>query len=218
MSTYIEQRKEILVCILFSVTIFYFQYGIGILNPTNIYWLLDDPYQSFIGWSFYRNADFFTYPLFKNYDLGMEIGSTIIYTDSLPLMTIIFKPFSRLLPVDFQYLGIWILLCYILTAYFGYRIFNLYITESYEKLFCVLLLLISPIFLQRFNNGHIALMSHWIILCSFYVYLNKNYRLRFWLILILLSSLVHAYILAMVLIIASFSTMKNVFNEGISKK
>jgi len=148
----------------------------------------------------------------------MEIGSTIIYTDSLPLMAILFKPFSQFLPVDFQYLGMWILLCYILMAYFGYKIFNLYITGSYEKLICVLLLLISPIFLQRFNNGHITLMSHWIILCSFYIYLNRNYRLRFWLILILLSSLVHVYILAMVLIIASFSTMKNVFNESISKK
>ena len=218
MYTYIKQRKEILVCILLSIIIFYFQYGVGILNPTNIYWFLDDPYQSFIGWSFYRNADFFTYPLFKNYNLGMEIGSTIIYTDSLPLMAILFKPFSQFLPVDFQYLGMWILLCYILMAYFGYKIFNLYITGSYEKLICVLLLLISPIFLQRFNNGHIALMSHWIILCSFYIYLNKNYRLRFWLILILLSSLVHAFILAMVLIIASFSTMKNIFNESISRE
>ena len=121
---YITQNKELSVCILMSLIFFYFQYGISILNPVNLYWFLDDPYQSFIGWSFYRNADFFTYPLFKNYALGMDVGSTIIYTDSLPLMAILFKPFSKFLPVDFQYLGMWILICYILTAYFGYKIFS----------------------------------------------------------------------------------------------
>ena len=195
-----------------SLIFFYFQYGISILNPVNLYWFLDDPYQSFIGWSFYRNADFFTYPLFKNYALGMDVGSTIIYTDSLPLMAILFKPFSKFLPVDFQYLGMWILICYILTAYFGYKIFNLYFLEFYQKLISVLFLLLSPIILERFSIGHITLMGHWLILFSFYLYLKKNINLKIWLTIILISILLHGYFFAMVFLVAIFSLIKE-FSE-----
>ena len=214
----LNKNKELLILVVLSVILFCFQYGVEILNPRNILWLEGDSYTQFIGWSFYRNSNFFTFPLLKIFDYGMDVGSTIIYTDSLPLMAILFKPFSKFLPVDFQYLGMWILICYILTAYFGYKIFNLYLTGSYEKLICVFFLLISPILLQRFNNGHIALMSHWIILCSFYIYLKRDYQLRSWLILILLSTLVHGYILAMILLTAFFSTIKNFFDKNSSKK
>ncbi len=209
MEKLLKNNRDLFIAILLSIATFYFQYGIEILNPTNIYWLRDDSYTQFIGWSFYRNNEFFTFPLFKIFDYGMSMGSTIIYTDSLPLMALLFKPFETFLPINFQYLGMWILICYILTACFGYKIFNLYLTEPYEKLVCVLFLLCSPIMLERFGIGHISLMSHWIILFSFYLYIKESTHLRLWIATILISVLVHGYIFAMVFVIAIFSLIKN---------
>ena len=125
MDKLLKDNRDLLIAILLSIATFYFQYGIEILNPTNIYWLRDDSYTQFIGWSFYRNNEFLTFPLFKIFNYGMDMGSTIIYTDSLPLMALLFKPFETLLPINFQYQGVWILACYVLTAYFGYKIFAL---------------------------------------------------------------------------------------------
>ena len=124
MDKLLKGNRDLLIAILLSIATFYFQYGIEILNPTNIYWLRDDSYTQFIGWSFYRNNEFLTFPLFKIFNYGMDMGSTIIYTDSLPLMALLFKPFETLLPINFQYQGVWILACYVLTAYFGYKIFS----------------------------------------------------------------------------------------------
>jgi len=96
----LNKNKELLILVVLSVILFCFQYGVEILNPRNILWLEGDSYTQFIGWSFYRNSNFFTFPLLKIFDYGMDVGSTIIYTDSLPLMAILFKPFSKFLPVD----------------------------------------------------------------------------------------------------------------------
>ena len=208
----LNKNKELLILVVLSVILFCFQYGVEILNPRNILWLEGDSYTQFIGWSFYRNSNFFTFPLLKIFDYGMDVGSTIIYTDSLPLMAILFKPFSKFLPVDFQYLGMWILICYILTAYFGYKIFNLYFLEFYQKLISVLFLLLSPIILERFSIGHITLMGHWLILFSFYLYLKKNINLKIWLTIILISILLHGYFFAMVFLVAIFSLIKE-FSE-----
>ena len=102
MDKLLKDNRDLLIAILLSIATFYFQYGIEILNPTNIYWLRDDSYTQFIGWSFYRNNEFLTFPLFKIFNYGMDMGSTIIYTDSLPLMALLFKPIQTLLPINFQ--------------------------------------------------------------------------------------------------------------------
>ena len=218
MDKLLKDNRDLLVAILLSIATFYFQYGIEILNPTNIYWLRDDSYTQFIGWSFYRNNEFFTFPLFKIFDYGMNMGSTIIYTDSLPLMALLFKPFEAFLPINFQYQGVWIFACYVLTAYFGYKIFNLYLKGSYEKLICVLFLLCSPIILERFSIGHISLMGHWVILFSFYLYIKENTNLRSWMAIILISILIHGYIFAMVFVVGVFSLAKNYFKKIVTRK
>ena len=59
------------------------------------------------------------FPIFENYNYGMELSSSIAINDSLPIMALIFKPLSFILPFDFQYFGLWILICFILQGQLG---------------------------------------------------------------------------------------------------
>ena len=72
--------------------------GLPVLDPTNIAWLSEDDLAAhFMGWQFYRNGPF-TNPIGLNPLYGLEISNSIVYSDSIPLLAIIFKPFNSLLP------------------------------------------------------------------------------------------------------------------------
>ena len=94
MLTLIIKKKDTILLLALSILIFHLIFGFHLINFQNIYWLPDDAYNGFLGWSFYRGETFFSFPLFKIFNYGSGVGSTIIYTDSLPIMAIIFKPFS----------------------------------------------------------------------------------------------------------------------------
>lgn len=84
-----------------------------------------DPATHWLGWQFFRQAPLLQWPLGANRAYGMEIGSSIVFTDSIPIMAFIFKPFSAWLPETFQYIGIWVLLCFMLQAYFAWKLLSL---------------------------------------------------------------------------------------------
>src|SRR3546814_12635797 len=67
--------------------------GGTILSPTYVDWLMQgaDPAQHWLGWQFFRQSPFFQWPLGANPDYGMEIGSSIVFSDSLPFLAIVFK-------------------------------------------------------------------------------------------------------------------------------
>ena len=69
----------------------------------------DKDYDEKNGRLYFKETPFFQFPLLANYSYGLENWSgTLIHTDSLPLMALIFRPFSAFLPNLFQYFGIWI--------------------------------------------------------------------------------------------------------------
>ena len=93
-----------------------------IILPTNTSWLMvGDAAQHYLGWAFYRNSPW-TWPLGLNPLYGMEFSNSIVFTDSIPLLAIPFKVISQFLPYPFQYLGIWVLLCFVLQSYFAFRL------------------------------------------------------------------------------------------------
>jgi len=213
----IRQNIDTISLLLLSLVFFHFIFGFHLINFENIYWLPDDAYNGFLGWSFYRNESFLSVPLFKIYNYGSGVGSTIIYTDSLPILALIFKPFSSLLPQNFQYFGLWILISYILTSFYSNKIFTLYSIPLTTKIILTSLILLSPIVLERFIAGHINLMSHWIILCGIYLYIRKKQSLSAWILIIIVSILVHGYLFAMTIGIGLFSYIKEYLVKGNKK-
>lgn len=188
--------------IVISLFVFYVSVGIKILDPSYIDWITggDDPAVHYFGWSFFRQTPL-SWPISINKNYGLDISSTIVYTDSIPLVAIPLKIIERILPTNFQYQGIWYLICYILQAFFAYKIFGL-ITKNYLIIYLgVLLLLFMPPFMSTVGMDA-ALASHFLILAGFYLhYKYRKINSIYWVLLIIISAGIHFYILVMVLVV-----------------
>ena len=91
----------------FGAISFYLIIGLTIFNPLQDGWLLNggDLTQQYFGWAFFRNSPW-TMPLGLNPMYGMDISSSIVYSDGNPLLSLLFKPFNELLPTIFQFQGL----------------------------------------------------------------------------------------------------------------
>jgi hypothetical protein len=172
--------------------------GGRILRPQHLDWLLQaDPATNFIGWHFFRHAPMWQLPLGANPDYGMEIGSSIVFTDSIPLLAFLFKPFDALLPETFQYFGLWIAVCFALQALFAYKLLARFTHEKWLPLIAAAFFVIAPVFLWRLH-GHYALFAQWVLLAGLYLYFAPRFSLMRWITLLGVTALIHAYLLVMV--------------------
>jgi hypothetical protein len=138
----------------------------------------------------------------------MEFSNSIVFTDSIPLLAIPFKAIAQFLPYPFQYLGIWVLLCFVLQAYFAFRLIGLITSSAAIQCLGSILFLFSPPLIFRLSL-HESLMGHFIILAALYLNLKpsakpietkKSYAHSFaWIILLSIAILTHFYLAVMVL-------------------
>ncbi|KAF1053040.1 MAG: hypothetical protein GAK43_01611 [Stenotrophomonas maltophilia] len=173
--------------------------GLNILNPANTGWLMQgllDPQTNLFGWSYFRHTAVLQFPLGANPDYGMELGSSIVFSDSLPLFALPFKLLDPILPATFQYFGLWVLACILLQGVFGYLLLSRFISERNVLIAGTALLLLLPPYLMRFSI-HLALGGQWLLLGGFFLYFDPRYRTRLWLVLIALATFIHAYLLVM---------------------
>ena len=197
--TYYKKQTLWILLISLCATIYFLRvFGLSLLNPQNIDWLMSgDPAQHYLGWKFFRHEPW-TLPLGKITLYGAPLGSSVVYTDSIPLVAIFLKLFEGFLSADFQYSGVWILSCMILqgiTAFFIFKKLNhTHIFSFVGSLF----LIVSPIMLDR-GHGHYTLMAHWLILVAFLLFIQRSFPWKGWISLIILSFLIHSYLAFMVL-------------------
>ena len=179
--------------------------GGTVINPLNTDWLMfGDAAQHYLGWEFFRHTPMLQWPLGANYPLGMELSSSIVFTDSIPVAAYISKILSPILPVTFQYLGIWIWICFFLQAYFAVKILRVFLCVNNHVYLGSFFLVFSPPLIYRLihaGHGHIALASHWLILAAIYLYLIQKTNDGKWTTLIALSWLIQAYFAPMVIAI-----------------
>lgn len=183
-----------------------------ILNPSNIAWLMaGDPSQHYLGWNTFRSTPLIQWPLGLNYNYGMAISNSIVYTDSIPLVAIPLKYISFMLPADFQYTGIWLFSCYLLQSFFGYKLFVFLTSKKVFSLFGGFILSFAPTFLMRMQ-GHYALCAQFLILIAFILYLKPFSRYK-WMLLLCVTSLVHAYLLMMIFAVFLCKIIVNTLNN-----
>lgn len=184
-------------------------YGIKILDPTFIDWTMEgDAAAHFLGWHFFRSEPW-TFPLGKIRSYYFPHGTSLVFTDSIPLLAIPLKVFSPFLPSVFQYHGIWIFLCFILQGLFAAILLRRITTNSYFMFWGILLCLLSPVMFIR-SGGHESLSAHWVILAALYLYFLRNTprtSLK-WLLLLVITTLIHFYLLAMVICIGAGFILK----------
>lgn len=176
--------------------------GIDILVPTHVDWLMrgGDSAQHWLGWQFFRQSPLLQWPLGANPDYGMALGSSIVFSDSIPLLALAFKPFSVVVPDTFQYFGLWLLACFLLQSYFAWKLLGLFTPNRWLRLLGCAFFLIAPAWLWRLR-GHHALFGHWTLLAAIWLYFSTRFSARRWTGLLVVTALIHAYLLAMVLAI-----------------
>ena len=177
--------------------------GPNLLDPQNIAWLAGglDPTQHYLGWVFYRHSPW-AWPAGASPEYGIEIASSIVFTDSIPFLALVFKAFHPFLPETFQYLGLWTISCFVLQALIAYALSGLIYPDKFIRILITLFFITSPAMLIRMGF-QTALASHFLILAALYLNLRKPLKRQsmLWSGLIFFTTLIHFYLLIMVLIL-----------------
>lgn len=178
--------------------------GLDKLNPTFTSWILirgSDISYHYLSWEYFKDGPW-AWPPGRLEGYAYPMYNSVMYTDSIPLLALFFKIIRFILPNDFQYFGIWYAMCFILNTYFGLKILK---HIGWSPIFRILLVPFftgAVVLLARF--GHAALCGQWLILYCLLIYLNRN----LWSLqkvkrhsygVVALASLIHPYLLFMVL-------------------
>lgn len=198
----ITKFQNFAIPLVFGLIAYLLVLGPHALNPHNIGWLQDgDPAQHYLGWEFFRRAPW-TFPVGLSQNFGMSVASSIVYTDSIPLFAISLKIFRNYFGGQFQYLGLWILICFCLQAYFSLKIARLLIADNWAQLLVMVLLVFSPTMMGRFTF-ETSLSSHFLFLASIYLILIGLHKKTdaYWIFLLVAAALIHFYLFSAVAII-----------------
>ena len=219
---------------------FLWVYGYKILNPVYDAWLFNteiDLSQHYVGFCHYRMSGWH-FPLGMIDSLSYPTSMSVIYTDSIPLFALFFKIFSGILPVHFQYFGIFGLLSFMLMG--GLSSLLVYsfipgIESLYDKrsegripfvnrnLPYVLSLIASPVYILSFTVlqrmfYHTALGAQWIIILALLIWVNRNgysrkRTLTAYSLMGLLCVGIHTYYVPMVGSILLASSVENIIRS-----
>ena len=187
------------------------------IDPLNINWVTrggGDNLQHYLGWRFYKNNSWNRYLFFMR-NLNYPIGTSVIVTDSNPLFSFIFKMFRDVLPVKFQFNGIWIIFSYLAIAFLSAKIGWRLTENALLTMVCVLFAILNPVILQR-AIIHDTLTAHWLILAAIWLCLNqeKKWNLPGWFILTELALLIHIYFIPMIGFIFLFQIIRMVIAKS----
>lgn len=179
-------------------------FGAHILPPSHTGWMLTgtigpDPVQYWLGFTFFKRSSWM-WPPGLNPGYGLELGSSIFYADSIPLLAFLFKALHPLVEVS-QYWGLWLFACGALQGWLGWRLLGLATDDPLARIAGSVLFVLQPALLNRMG-GHFALAAHFLLLAGLWLCLVRGEgpgRLLRWAALVLLASLIHSYLLPMVL-------------------
>lgn len=157
-----------------AAVVFVLIYGFRVLNPVYTDWLMKggDLTQHYLGWMAYRNGPW-TFPIGMTNTLAYPTETSLIFTDSIPCFAVFFKLIAFMLPENFQYFGLWGLMCFVLQGVFAAKIFRGYTQEPLAVILASLLLLFVPAMIFRMYV-HTSLGGHWLLLMGMDQFLDKK--------------------------------------------
>lgn len=200
----------------FSIYIFHLKFTLLILNPSNTDWLeQNDQMQNYLGWYTYQSSPL-EFPLGVHHTINYPQGTSVGYTDSLPLFAIIFK---YILPLGYQYFGIWLFICYLLQGWISFLIMKEIKGNIIIKTLSIFFLFLSPVLLHRYV--HMNLECHWLILLALYTYisnLTNKIKLNLLTVIIIISAWIHPYITFLLFLFYFFFILDKVYLKEIKIK
>lgn len=214
---FLQKHRWSLTGALLGALVFLILYGVRVLDPTCVDWILNnpspDPAQHYLGWVFYRRSGWHLPYLGANYSAIYPYRTSILYTDSIPLLAVLGKLLGGVLPARFQYLGLWGLFCYAMQGGLAQaliaRVGGVRPGDTAKNWASVLgagvLVLFPALNIRMF--AHTALAANWLVLLALWLWLcaeqseNRPTAAKlclWWGILGLLCAGIHLYYLPMV--------------------
>jgi len=198
----------------------------AIFPPHQISWILKhtdtvryyDTAMMFVGWEYFRHSPW-QIPPGLNPNYGLELGSSIVYSDSIPLLAFPCKLLSPWLGADFQYFGIWILLCLVLQGAFAASLAARFVSWLPARLLLALFFVFSPVLLQQGWEQY-SLMAQWLVLWAIDLFLTpRRQRVRWmWLLPAALAVMSSFYFAPMVLLIWAADAVKSLFQRTLQPR
>lgn len=163
----------LLVAISLAAVFLFLMMPEGFIKGTSSYWLSqqDDITQYIAGFNAYFSQEW-NFPIWKLDAFNYPIGTRTTFTDSIPIYAFLLKLFVPASAFPFNPYGYWVAFCFIAQAIAVWLILKELKNTSWLALIVLTTLLLTfPALLARL--GHISLMSHFIILFAFYLYIRS---------------------------------------------
>ncbi|WP_237214268.1 DUF6311 domain-containing protein [Falsiroseomonas oryziterrae] len=196
-------RLGLLIACLIGVIPVLLMFGPGVVLPSHVGWILgnplsDDPGAHLLGWHYFRTTPF-EWPPSRNSAYGLELGSSIFYSDSIPLLALGLKAIGAG-PLVEQYWGAWLIATSMLQAAVAWAVTGLATRDVVARAALAGLAAWQPILIWRMAI-HPSLAGQFLICAALLLYFRgrtgRGHAIG-WCLLLFLSSLVHSYLLVMV--------------------
>ncbi|MGE0362942.1 MAG: DUF6311 domain-containing protein, partial [Vicinamibacterales bacterium] len=150
--------------------------GPAIVRPTNLGWLMRHDTQTYLlAWHHFRREPW-QWPPGKVVGVGYPVSTSVGNSDAIPLVALPLKPFHPWLPDPGQYLGAWLLACFVLQGVFGALLARQVTADRTLQILGAAMFVQTPALL--FRVGHTALVGHWLLLAAIWV--AASHRQRRW--------------------------------------
>lgn len=219
---------------LLGALVFVALYGVRVLDPTCVDWILNnpspDPSQHYLGWAFFRNSTVRLPYLGANYSVIYPYRTSILFTDSIPLLALLGKLFSPILPARFQYFGWWGLLCYALQGGLAQAILARLggvrpgqTARAWASVAGAGVLVLFPALTVRMF-AHTALAANWLVLLAIWLWLRCDALLPTtrraclaWAGMGVLCAGIHLYYLPMVgIVLVGYAVRRGLQKRGVA--
>ncbi len=195
-------------------------YGFRILNPSYDDWLLlgdMDLKQHYIGFCHFRMSRW-QFPIGLIDTLSFPKSMSVIYTDSIPLLAVLFKLFAYFLPLKFQYFGFAGLISFMLMGGLSCLLIHRFCVNEPICIMYSLLFTVSYPIIQRMYY-HTALAAQWIIILALVLWLYQEElslkkRVIFWSLTGVICVGIHSYFLPMAGLILLAAVTDEAFTAG----
>lgn len=147
--------------------VFIWIFGVDILDVTWEDWLLNNWYdlsQHYVGWKLYRASDW-CFPIGMCSNSFYPYKMSVIYTDSIPLFSFIFKLLSPILPEPFQFFGLYGLFSFMMQGGFAKLLLRRIYDKEWQCNLATVFFTMNIAFVDRMYY-HTALGSHYVILAA----------------------------------------------------
>lgn len=219
---------------LLGALVFVALYGVRVLDPTCVDWILNnpspDPSQHYLGWAFFRNSTVRLPYVGANYSVIYPYRTSILFTDSIPLLALLGKLFSPILPARFQYFGWWGLLCYALQGGLAQAILARLggvrpgqTARAWASVAGAGVLVLFPALTVRMF-AHTALAANWLVLLAIWLWLRCDALLPTtrraclaWAGMGVLCAGIHLYYLPMVgIVLVGYAVRRGLQKRGVA--